>query len=160
MCEKPGYESILAAEYTVQHIRNLARSLRPFGMETYLASSLEQVVDRLRYHCFHQAIVAVEFEVGGELLLARLARLPAMERLIAVGPPDNWPLEAAARTAGAKAYLSRPVTVESLLLTFRALGFLTRVSGVDAAHLRKTVRGEAFDRYADGPGQAEQSGPG
>lgn len=113
---------ILAAEATFEDARQLVRCLGPLNRQVYLAVSVEQALDRLRHMIFREAIAATELTFDGELLLARLSRLPALKCLIALGPAGNAEAEAKARAAGANIYLGRPVTTEMLAL---ALGTST-----------------------------------
>lgn len=113
---------VLAAEANFDDARHLVRCLGPLNLQVYLAASVEQALDRLRHMIFREAIAATELTFGGELLLARLSRLPAMKCLVAIGPADDAGAETRARAAGANVYLSRPVTTEMLAL---ALGIST-----------------------------------
>ena len=105
---------ILAAEVTIGDARHLVRCLMPLAIHVYPATSVEQVFERMRHKIFHEAIVATELTLGGELLLSHLHRLLGKSSLVALGPPGDLEAEARAREAGAKTYLSRPVTTESL----------------------------------------------
>ena len=59
-------------------------------------------------------MIATELTAGQDPLLARLARLPALQPLVATGPPDDPATEMLARLAGADVYLTRPVSPEVL----------------------------------------------
>ncbi len=159
MAERPVQGSILAAEFRMVDARVLTRCLKSLGLEVYQANTIEQLLERLRHHCFRQAIIAVEFRLAEELLLARVAKLATMERLMAVGPPNNWAMEAAARAAGARAYVSRPVSSEALWLTFRSLRDPSQASVREAAHHRATVRGGACNRRTNGPNPRDPANP-
>lgn len=119
--------AILAAEIDAAAAKHLMRCLRPLGRRVFLATSAEQVLDGLRREVFPRAAVAVELVVDGQPLLARLARLSALERLAALGPGGDLEMERAARLAGAGVYVPRPVTTG---LLSKALGL--PLAGVEA----------------------------
>lgn len=106
--------AILAADVNVEQTRQLIQSLAPLGLRVFPAISVSQVLELLRHKVFAEAIVAVEFTCAGQPLLSRLARLPAMRDLVAIGPAGDLEAERLARESGASAYLGRPVNTESL----------------------------------------------
>ncbi len=106
--------AVLVAEADPKDARQVVTCLLELGMEVYLAMSKEDVFRWLHRRVFRRAVVAAELTIGGEMLVARLARLSAITRLIAVGPAGDLEVEARCRSAGAKAYIGRPVNVEML----------------------------------------------
>jgi DNA-binding response OmpR family regulator len=106
--------AVLVAEADPKDARQLVSYLLTMDLDVYLAISLEEVFRWLHRRVFQRAIVAAELTIGGEILIARLAHLPAIRCLIAVGPAGDMEMEARCREAGAKAYLGRPVTPEIL----------------------------------------------
>jgi CheY-like chemotaxis protein len=105
---------ILAAEPTLAGARNLVQCLSGLRLPVRLAMSSSDIIDLLRREVFTRAVVASEFMIDGEPAIARLTRLPMLERVVAIGPAGNADLEMQARRAGAQAYLTRPVSAESL----------------------------------------------
>jgi hypothetical protein len=99
--------------------RQAVDCLLRLGLDVYLAMSREEVFRWLQRRVFTRAVVAAELNIGGEMLIARLSRLPAIRCLIAVGPDGDMEMEAQARIAGAKAYLGRPLDIEALAATLR-----------------------------------------
>ena len=112
--------AILAAEAHPRHARHLLRCLTRLRFRVHLATSPEQVLDLSRRAVFHQAVVGVELSVSDEPLLGRLARLPAMQHVVVMGPAGDPTTEVLARSAGAHIYLVRPVTTERLARALRA----------------------------------------
>ncbi len=109
------YEStVLAAEGDLRSTWHLVRCLVPLGLRVYPASSVREVIERLRKQVFTQAFVATELSLNGEPLLSRLGQLPSMQVLVALGPGGDAEAEARARAAGAGIYLARPVTTAML----------------------------------------------
>jgi ActR/RegA family two-component response regulator len=116
--DNAGQEDTLVAEVTLMDAQAIAGSLKSLGIRSYVTTSPTRVIEGLRQRFFRRAIVATELTFQGELLLARLARLPAID-LVAVGPVGDIAGEGKAREAGARVYLSRPVKMEVLA---RSLG--------------------------------------
>jgi len=109
--------SVLAVEPKPSDARNLARCLKELGLRFRLAHSAEEAMHVLRNAIFDGAVVAVELHLGPEPMLARLARLPATKILVATGPAADFDAERRARTAGATAFLPRPVSPETLSIS-------------------------------------------
>jgi ActR/RegA family two-component response regulator len=105
---------ILLAETIPDSATDLAVMLRCLGYRPHLACTCEMALDVLRREIVGSAVVAVELTDCGEPMLARLATLPSMRQLLAVGPADGAFWELRARRAGAGVYLPRPVTLERL----------------------------------------------
>jgi len=105
---------ILLAEIIPESAASLDVMLRRLGYRTRLADTSEMALCVMRREIVHSAVVAVELTDRGEPMLARLAALPSMRRLLAVGPADGNFWELCARRAGAGVYLPRPVTMERL----------------------------------------------
>jgi len=106
--------AIIAVETDTVQLTRLSRSLALLGYQPAEANSAEQAMKLIRGTVFERAAVAAELTWVGQTLIRRLRRLPSMETVIAIGPPDDPEMEAEARTSGADAYLVRPVSVESL----------------------------------------------
>jgi len=111
---------ILAAEGRPEDAARLRECLAILGEHMRMATSAAEVMEHLRREIFTRAVVAVELSWGCEPMLARISRLPAVEHLVATGPPDDTCMEARARTAGANAYVMRPVTVRVLAMALGA----------------------------------------
>ena len=111
---KPRVTAILAAETNGQDARHLLRSLTPLGRPVRLATTTQDVLELLRREIFIAAVAAVEMALDGEPMLARLARLPSLEHLVAVGPVGEMNWRNLAYRAGAETCLTRPVTTEAL----------------------------------------------
>ena len=107
-------QSVLVAEPAASHARHLQRLLRRMHYHVRLAADSRAAIDVLQRESPAHAIVAVELAAKGESLLARLARLPAIEHLIATGPGGDPGRELAARRSSATAYLARPVSAGPL----------------------------------------------
>ena len=101
---------ILVAEINPGEAQRLVRALETLCWSAQVATSPEQILDLLRRQIFHEAIVAVELDIADKPALAHLTLLPIVQRLVAVGPPGDINMEIRARTAGAGAYITRPVT--------------------------------------------------
>jgi CheY-like chemotaxis protein len=112
--DDPFEHAVLAAEADVNQTWHLVRCLVPLGLRVYPASSVREVIDRLRKQVFTQAFVATELNLDGEPLINRIGQLPSIQVLVALGPGGNTGLESRARAAGAGIYLTRPVTTEML----------------------------------------------
>lgn len=106
--------AVLAAEADPHDAQNLLRCLTALGWRALLATSARQALDIARREIFSAAVAAAELALADEPLLARLSRLPALEMLVATGPPGEPAMEARARRAGADVYLTRPVSAEAL----------------------------------------------
>ena len=111
-----GRKAILAADTTIEDTRHLLRSLSGLGFRVYPATSVSQILELLRHKVIQEAVVAVEFTCGHQILLARL---PALTDLVAVGPAGDHAAEAMARAAGARTYVGRPVTTEELAVVLQ-----------------------------------------
>ena len=110
---------VLAAEIGPNEADRLRECLSPLVGGVRLATSAEQVLERVREETFQRAVVATELVLQGKLVLARLADLPSIRRLIAVGPGGDGEMERRARGAGACAYVGRPVSTRALALALR-----------------------------------------
>ncbi len=111
--------NILAAEATSENGQHLLRCLKPFGFRVCLATTHEEVFELLQTRIFRRAIVAAELTSGREMLISRLASLPAIQYVIAIGPAGDMDMEARCRIAGAQAYLGRPVSTEMLATSMK-----------------------------------------
>lgn len=116
---KSDEHALLAAETNHARAQELWRALLPLGQRVCLAASAQEAVELLRRELFGRAVVAVELETGGELLLARFKRLSGIERIVAIGPPGDARMEVEARLGGADMYVVRPVSTS---LLSRSLG--------------------------------------
>lgn len=105
---------VLLAETSPQSAADLAAMLRCLGYRPRLAGTVEMVLGVLRTEIVDTAVVAVELTDRDQPILARLAALPSLRLLLAVGPPDVASWELCARRAGAGVYLPRPMTLERL----------------------------------------------
>lgn len=106
--------NILIGEADARNAARLFRALILLGHRPALAMSSRQLVKMIGAQIFRHAIVAAELTIEGDPVLARLSRLPCMERLIALGQAGNVDMESRARLAGADMFLPRPVAIESL----------------------------------------------
>ena len=111
---------ILGAEAGAGEAAQLKRVLQSLGQRVHLVTSGEQILEIIRREIFEQAIVACELVIADQPALAYLARLPSLERLLATGPSGDVDMEIRARSAGADAYLPRPVSTVSLARALRA----------------------------------------
>ena len=104
--------AVLVAEVEVRDGASLLEYLQshPDVRTVSLATTSDKVLELIRSELFDRAVVAAELAIDGRPVLARLAALPSMKRLLAVGPMGCPEMEALARSAGAHAYLSRPVS--------------------------------------------------
>ena len=107
-------KAILVAETGSVEASYLGRLLGRLGHLVHMAAAGGQVLNVIRRQMPDRAVVAAELSVEGEPLLARLSRLPSLQRLIAIGPAGNADMEIRARRAGAHVYLPRPVDVNAL----------------------------------------------
>ncbi len=114
-----SHRNILAAEATTENGQHLLRCLKPFGFRVCLATTYEEVFHLLQTRIFQRAIVAAELTSGREILISRLASLPAVQCIIAIGPAGDMDMEARCRVAGAQAYLGRPVSTEMLAVSMK-----------------------------------------
>ena len=105
---------ILGAEASPTDARRLNRILQGISSSFHVADSPERTLQLLRTRVFDQAVVAAELTINGETLLQLLSHLPSPEHLIAIGPPGDAYLENAARRAGARAYLTRPLIADKI----------------------------------------------
>ena len=110
--------AILVAAAAPQEAYNLQRLLRQMGYLARMAPTPGQVLEVMRREMVDQAIVAIELTLAQEPILARLARLPCVQHLIATGPAGNVDMETRARCAGAHVYLPRPAEIEALAMAF------------------------------------------
>ena len=115
-------DKILAVESGRGHLDALVRSLAAIGTRFRIAGTPEQADALLRSDIFDAAIVATEIGLGPEPMLVRLSSLPSTKLLLAVGPPGDWEMERRARSAGAQAYIPRPVTTKALSDALRTCG--------------------------------------
>ena len=111
---KQNSKPVLVAEINVAEAEHLMRELAKLSRRARPATSVEQILEVLRSEILHEAIVAVDLDIEDRPALVHLARLPATELLVAVGPADETEMEIRARRAGARVYLPRPVTAEML----------------------------------------------
>ncbi|NLX13917.1 MAG: hypothetical protein GXY44_09740 [Phycisphaerales bacterium] len=109
--------NILVAEVTPEDGQHLIRCLQPFGLRVCLATTNEEVFQLLHTRIFRWAIVAAERITGREMLIARLACIPTIQYVIALGPAGDLDLEVRCRVAGAQAYLARPVNTGMLAVS-------------------------------------------
>ena len=107
---------ILVAETSLEEACRLGLLLRQAGRAAQTVATAGQVLEIVGRQMVHQAVVAMELTIEDEPILARLSRLPAMRRLVAVGPAAEPCIEQRARQAGAQVYLPRPVAGGLLVL--------------------------------------------
>lgn len=105
---------VLVAEAVSEEAVFLESLLRSWGRDVCTASSVDEVLRIVRREFVQQAVIATELALAGQMLLARLAALPSLEQLIAIGPAGRPDIERRARLAGADVFLPRPVSVERL----------------------------------------------
>ena len=105
---------VLIAEAGSKEAAFLEGLLRRWGRGVRMAASANEVLRIVRQEVIQQGIVATELTTAGEMILARLALLPSMKRLVAVGPGGRPDIERQARLAGANVFLPRPVAAEKL----------------------------------------------
>jgi len=106
--------SVLVAEPISDEAVFLESLLRSWGRDVCVAASVEEVLRIVRRQFVQQAVIATELASAGQTLVARLAVLPSLRRLIAVGPAGRPEIERQARLAGADVFLPRPLPVERL----------------------------------------------
>jgi CheY-like chemotaxis protein len=118
---------VLAVESNPSDVQRITECLTRLGQPFRLATTAERTLEFLRNEIFDKCIAAVELTLDGEPILARLSRLPALNRLVGIGPSNSTEWEDLAYRSGANAYLARPLTVESLAKALRLMT-LTPVS--------------------------------
>ena len=106
--------TVLVAEPISDQAFFLESLLRSWGRDVCTVASVDEVLQVVRRECVQQAVIATELVLAGQMLVARLAALPSLQRLIAVGPAGRPEIERQARLAGADVFLPRPVPVERL----------------------------------------------
>lgn len=106
--------TVLVAESNSDNASLLEGLLRSWGREVAAAASVDEALQIVRSQFVQQAIIATELVSAGHMLVARLAALPSLQRLIAVGPTGRPEIERLARLAGADVFLPRPVPIERL----------------------------------------------
>ncbi|HDZ20892.1 hypothetical protein LCGC14_0274620 [marine sediment metagenome] len=106
--------TILVAEPISDQAFFLESLLRSWGRDVCVVASVDEVLQIVRRQFVQQAVIATELVLAGQMLVARLAALPSLQRLIAVGPAGRPEIERQARLAGADVFLPRPVPVERL----------------------------------------------
>lgn len=116
---QPTALAILAAESDPGHAGRLFRSLALLGYRAELASSGRDAMDLIRRNLFCGAVVAAELTYENEPVISRLAKLPSVKCLIAIGTSNDPEMERHARQLGADVYLTRPVTIEALAKALR-----------------------------------------
>ncbi len=119
MTMSPISKPVLVADPHAAQAAGLGRRLRRMGHEVCVVTTANDALDRMRREVLNQAVVAVELALNGKPILARLARLPALECLVAIGPGGDVAMERLARCCGAHVYLPRPVATESLAMALR-----------------------------------------
>jgi len=118
--ERGREREILAAEHDNRSAKDLSEVLAALGYDVYPAASAEEAMAVMRSVVLRAAVVAVELALGEEPVLSRLSHLPAIERLVAIGPAGDAEMEMLARLSGASAYVSRPATSEKLAAALSA----------------------------------------
>ena len=107
---------VLVAEPVLADLKQVVTFLVSLGQPVRVATSSWDARDLLRRQIFTRAIVAAEMTFDGGPLIARVAAMPTLERIVATGPTGDRHLEVRARLAGAHVYLVRPVIAEALAL--------------------------------------------
>ncbi len=107
-------DTVLIAEPIRDDGAFLDSLLRSWGQDVRAATSVNQVLQIVRREFVQQAIIATELVSAGQMLVARLAALPSLHRLIAIGPARRPEIERRARLAGADVFLPRPVLANRL----------------------------------------------
>jgi CheY-like chemotaxis protein len=105
---------VLVAEPVLENARRLVQSLTALRLQVRVAMSPEDVLDLLRHEIFSAAVVASEMTLDGEPIVARLSRLPMLQRIVTLGDAGNAEAEIEARQSGTHVHLARPVTPEML----------------------------------------------
>ena len=105
---------ILVADGIPEQADFVQQLLRQMDYRVETAVSAEEVLKLIGREMLDRAIVAVEMTMDNEPTLARLSRLPALNRLVAIGPAGDAEMEMLARRAGAHVYLARPVMADPL----------------------------------------------
>jgi len=111
--------AVLAAEIVPAEAEHLVRCLVRLGHPVRLATTGAEALALLRREIFDQAVVAAGLKLDGLPLLAWLSRLPAPGWIVAIGPAGDVDAEVRARSFGAAAYLTRPVSTEALAVALR-----------------------------------------
>lgn len=115
--------TILVLEANPQDALNMKRRLTAMGLRVHVATLVQQAIEFLQCEIFDGAVVGTELNIGEEPAISFLGRLPSVRFIVATGPPGDVEMERRARLAGARAYLPRPVTTESLTGIFRTSSF-------------------------------------
>jgi CheY-like chemotaxis protein len=110
----PAYAPVLVVEPNLADAKHLVSCLTRLRQPVRLAMSAADAIDALRREVFDRVVVAAEMTLDGEPLLDRLARLPMLRRIVAIGPAGDADLEVRARTAGAHVYMTRPAGQDEL----------------------------------------------
>ena len=106
--------TVLIAEPISDEAFFLESLLRSWGREVAAVASVDEALQILRREFVQQAVIATELVSAGQMLVARLAALPSLQRLIAIGPAGRPEVERLARLAGADVFLPRPAPIERL----------------------------------------------
>lgn len=106
--------SLIVADWNVDELTMVSRSLALLGYRSTVAHTAKQLMEFLRRDVFEMAVVAIELTWASQPILERLSRLPSLRCLVAIGPQGDSEMESLARLSGADAYLSRPITTETL----------------------------------------------
>ena len=78
-------KAIFVAEPLAGEAGNLRLLLEQMGYLVRMAGTTPEALEIMRREVFIQAVVAAELTLGGELTLAQVSRLPALQRLVAFG---------------------------------------------------------------------------
>ncbi len=107
-------DTVLVAEPISDGAAFLANLLQSWGRNVCTAANADEVLQIVRRQLVQQAVVATELAWADQMLLTRLAALPSLQQLVAIGPGGEPEIERLARLGGADVFLSRPVLVERL----------------------------------------------
>ena len=110
-------ETVLLADTDEQRLRLIAESLSAAGVRAVPALGGGELLEAIRGQLFSRAVVAADMTAAGQPALWRLASLPSMRRLVAVGPLD---CETDARRNGADVFLCHPPRLDDLLRALRS----------------------------------------
>jgi CheY-like chemotaxis protein len=115
---------VLVAEPVLADAKHMVQCFSRLRQPVRVAMSATDIIDLLRREVFSRAVVATEMMLDGEPVLARLTRLPMLERIVATGPAGDPAMEVRARVAGAHVYLTRPVAGEDLARALAIPGYV------------------------------------
>ena len=127
---------------------SLADVLACLGRDAVCVRSAQESLEAIRHIMPVRAVVPVEMTMHGRSMISCLSALPSIHRLIAIGPADEPKAEALARSAGADAYLVRPVSMDVLVAALNLGATKPSLTGWTAGcQPRAVTRSRGWARY-------------